>query len=61
MIIYSTFSEVELAVEGENGTTNLGGSKPLVVRIADPPKREGLGLVGIAPRKLFIGQVPVVL
>ena len=60
MIIFSKFSEVELAVEGENGTTNLGGTKPLVVRSADPPKRDGLGSVGIAPKKLFVGQVLVV-
>ena len=57
MVIYEKWGQVELAVEGENGSTNLGGTKPLVVRIADPPKREGGPLVGIAPRKLFVGQV----
>ena len=57
MVVYEKWGQVELAVEGENGSTNLGGTKPLVVRIADPPKREGGPLVGIAPRKLFVGQV----
>lgn len=56
MVIYDKWAEVELAVESENGTMNLGGGKPLVVRIADPPKRDG-PLVGIAPKKLFVGQV----
>lgn len=59
MVLFSKWGEAELAIEHENGTTNLGGTKALVVRFADPPKRgDAAGpVVGIAPKKLFIGQV----
>jgi hypothetical protein len=56
MILFNTWTEAELAVEAENGTTHLGGTKPMVVKFADPPKRDG-PIVGIAPKKLFVGQV----
>ncbi|MEW5303084.1 MAG: hypothetical protein WDW38_001409 [Sanguina aurantia] len=60
MVLFSKFSEAEMAIEHENGTTNLGGTKALVVRFADPPKRgDAAGpVVGIAPKKLFVGQIP---
>ena len=32
-------------------------SQPMVVKFADPPKRSDGPVVGIAPRKLFVGQV----
>lgn len=57
MILYQKWAEAELAVEGENGTTHLGGAKPIVVKFADPPKRGDGPIVGIAPKKLFVGQV----
>ncbi len=57
MILYSTWTEAEAAVDAENGTTHLGGSKPMVVKFADPPRRGDGPVVGIAPRKLFVGQV----
>lgn len=57
MVLYDTWAEAELAIETENGTMNLGGSRPLVVRFADPPKRGDGPIMGIAPRKLFVGQV----
>eukprot|EP00195_Chlamydomonas_chlamydogama_P012061 CAMPEP_0202894456 /NCGR_PEP_ID=MMETSP1392-20130828/3866_1 /ASSEMBLY_ACC=CAM_ASM_000868 /TAXON_ID=225041 /ORGANISM="Chlamydomonas chlamydogama, Strain SAG 11-48b" /LENGTH=444 /DNA_ID=CAMNT_0049579165 /DNA_START=76 /DNA_END=1406 /DNA_ORIENTATION=+ len=61
MILYERWAEVELAVENENGTTNLGGTKPMVVRVADPPKRGDGPIMGIAPKKLFVGQIPATL
>jgi hypothetical protein len=57
MILYATWTEAEQAVEAENGTTHLGGSKPMVVKFADPPRRGDGPVVGIAPKKLFVGQV----
>lgn len=57
MILFSSWAEAEQAVESENGTTHLGGSKPLVVKFADPPRRGEGPIVGIAPKKLFVGQV----
>lgn len=57
MVLYERWAEAELAIEAENGTSSLGGSKPLVVRIADPPKRGDGPVTGIAPKKLFVGQV----
>uniref|UniRef100_A0A7S0R583 RRM domain-containing protein n=1 Tax=Chlamydomonas leiostraca TaxID=1034604 RepID=A0A7S0R583_9CHLO len=58
MILYSTWTEAELAVENENGTQHLGGQKPMVVKFADPPKRGDGPIVGIAAKKLFVGQIP---
>lgn len=57
MILFSTWTEAELAVENENGTQHLGGQKPMVVKFADPPKRGDGPIVGIAAKKLFVGQV----
>lgn len=57
MILYSSWTEAEMAVEAENGTMHLGGSKPMVAKFADPPKRGEGPIVGIAPKKLFVGQV----
>ncbi len=59
MVLYDRWSEAELAIEGENGKSSLGGTKPLVVRMADPPKRGDGPVCGIAPKKLFVGQVRV--
>lgn len=59
MIMFNTWTEAELAVEGENNTTHLGGTKPMVVKFADPPKRGDGPIMGIAPKKLFVGQVCV--
>jgi len=57
MVLFNTWAEAELAVEGENGSTQLGG-KALVVKFADPPRKGDGPVVGIAPRKLFVGQIP---
>lgn len=58
MITYARWAEAEVAVEAENGSSNLGGSKPILVKMANPPRHRGDGpIVGVAPKKLFIGQV----
>jgi hypothetical protein len=60
-VLFDKWSQAEAAVESEQGKSSLGGSKPLVVRFADPPRRGGAGggpgAAGIAPKKLFVGQV----
>ena len=57
MIWFETWSDVERILEGaEEGRLDLGSTKRLVIRIADPPKRADR-CVGIKPRKLFVGQV----
>ena len=58
-MLYAKWREAEAAVESEQGKSSLGGNKPLVVKFADPPKRGSAGapVVGIAPKKLFVGQV----
>ncbi|KAF5838001.1 hypothetical protein DUNSADRAFT_3594 [Dunaliella salina] len=58
MIMFNSWTQAELAIEGENNTTHLGGSKPMVVKFADPPKRGDGPIMGIAPKKLFVGQIP---
>jgi hypothetical protein len=58
MVTYEHWGEAELAVEHENGTANLGGARTLLVKFADPPRGRGDGpVMGIAPKKLFVGQV----
>lgn len=61
MVLYEKFAEAEAAMEAHNGITVLEGGKgrPLVVHFANP-RKGGPGQVaeaGIAPKKLFIGQV----
>lgn len=64
MLLYDTWTAAEAAIDAENGSMNLGGAagKGMVVKFADPPKRgmDGGPVVGLVPRKLFIGQVFVV-
>jgi CUG-BP- and ETR3-like factor len=58
MVTYDRWAEAETAIEQENNTTNLGGGRTLLVKFADPPRGRGDGPVtGVAPKKLFIGQV----
>jgi CUG-BP- and ETR3-like factor len=57
MVLFEHWGHAEAAIDGENNACNLGGTKPLVVRMADPPKRGDGPAMGIAPRKLFVGQV----
>jgi len=37
MIMFNSWTEAEMAVEAENNTTHLGGTKAMVVKFADPP------------------------
>ena len=60
MVLYTTWADAEKAVEAEavNGTSDLSGPRQLTVKFADPQKRPEDGvLVGVTPKKLFIGQV----
>ena len=58
MVFYEKWSSAEQAVENEHGNRPFGGSRPLIVKIAQPAKTaDGGSLPGIAPKKLFIGQV----
>ncbi|KAG2500011.1 hypothetical protein HYH03_002293 [Edaphochlamys debaryana] len=59
MVTFERWSEAELAIEHENGTANLGGGRTLLVKFADPPRGRGDGpVMGVAPKKLFVGQIP---
>jgi CUG-BP- and ETR3-like factor len=57
MVQFQKWRDAEAAIEHLNGTTSLGGNRTLVVKVADPPKRGGAAVGGIAPKKLFVGQV----
>lgn len=60
MVLYERWAEAEAAQEAHNGRTRLNGGRPLVVTFANPKRlRQGESPEpAIAPRKLFIGQVP---
>ena len=61
MVTMESWAAAERAIEATHGTHALGGDKQaLVVRLADPPKGAGISAEaakGIAPKKLFVGQV----
>lgn len=60
MCLYTRFSQAEAAADALNGKANLlpGQTRPLVVHFANPRRNpQGPPEPGIAPRKLFIGQV----
>lgn len=59
MVLYSKWANAEAAVNTENGTaSNLSGPRQLIVKFADPQRRQEDGvLVGVTPKKLFVGQV----
>jgi RNA recognition motif-containing protein len=60
MVTFEKWAAAERAVQATHQSKALGGDNPLVVRFADPPKpAAGSGEVikGIAPKKLFVGQV----
>mmetsp|Transcript_16571 Transcript_16571/g.49593 ORF Transcript_16571/g.49593 Transcript_16571/m.49593 type:complete len:713 (+) Transcript_16571:175-2313(+) len=60
MVLFERWAEAEAAQEAHNGRTRLNGGRPLVVTFANPKRiRQGEPPEpAIAPRKLFIGQVP---
>lgn len=67
MVQFAKWAEAEAAMEAVNGTSPLEGGKgrPLVVHFANPRRAGGGGAGGggaaeaaIAPRKVFVGQIP---
>lgn len=63
MVLYEKWSQAEAAMEAHDGKTVLEGGKnrPLVVHFANPRKANPAGLPpeqGVAPKKVFVGQVP---
>ncbi|CAD7698562.1 unnamed protein product [Ostreobium quekettii] len=57
MVWFQRWGDAERALEGEAGGLPFGGSKSLVVKFADPPRR-GENQTGVKAKKLFVGQVP---
>jgi RNA recognition motif-containing protein len=60
MVLFTRWADAEKAVDTEaaNGTSDLCGPRQLTVKFADPQKRPEDGVVvGLTPKKLFIGQV----
>lgn len=57
MVTYERFAHAEAALAVENGSFYLSGDRPLVVKFADPTRKEDGRVVGITPKKLFVGQV----
>ena len=60
MVLFARWSQAESAAEALNGKTGqlLGQTRPLVVHFANPRRSpQGPPEPGIAPRKLFVGQV----
>lgn len=60
MVLYARWSQAEAASQALNGHTAVigGQSRPLVVHFANPRRSpQGPPEPGIAPRKLFVGQV----
>lgn len=54
MVLFDRWSEAEAAIEAHDGKTVLDG-RTLVVKVASPRRQPSE--TGIAPKKLFIGQV----
>ena len=60
MVLYARWAQAEAASQALNGHSALigGQSRPLVVHFANPRRSpQGPPEPGIAPRKLFVGQV----
>lgn len=59
MVLYNSWAHAEAAIASENGAMNhLSGPRQLIVKFADPQRRPEDGVVvGVIPRKLFVGQV----
>eukprot|EP00210_Caulerpa_lentillifera_P008836 g8431.t1 len=57
MVLFDKWSQAEVAIEACNGKSFFGTNRTLVVNLADPPRRGG-GVPPIAPKTLFVGQVP---
>lgn len=66
MVLFERWSQAEAAMEAHDGKTVLPGGKgrALVVHFANPRRSSATGMPpeqGVAPKKLFIGQVKVLL
>lgn len=59
MVLFTKWAHAEAAVNAENGTaSHLSSPRQLIVKFADPQRRQEDGvLVGVTPKKLFVGQV----
>ncbi|KAF8067108.1 HNRNPA1 [Scenedesmus sp. PABB004] len=59
MVLFTKWAHAEAAVEAENGTSSpLSAPRQLIVKFADPQRRQEDGVVvGVTPKKLFVGQV----
>jgi len=57
MVTYERFAHAEAAIAAEDGSFNLSGDRKLVVKFADPTRKEDGRWHGITPKKLFVGQV----
>jgi hypothetical protein len=59
MVAYEKWAHAETAAEAENGGAELAGEgRTLIVKFADPSRRAEDGrVVGVTPKKLFVGQV----
>ena len=60
MVLFARWSQAESAADALNGKTGqlLGQTRPLVVHFANPRRSpQGPPEPGIAPRKVFVGQV----
>lgn len=59
MVLFERWADAEAAVAAEHGAqTHLTAPRQAVVRLADPQRNDQGALVGVRPRKLFVGQVP---
>jgi len=57
MVLFEKWAQAEFAMNACNGKSFFGTQRTLVVNLADPPRRGG-GVPPIAPKTLFVGQVP---
>jgi hypothetical protein len=57
MVLFESWTSAEAAIQQMNGSSDLSAPRPLVVKFADPQPRDDGVLVGVTPKKLFVGQV----
>lgn len=60
MVLFESWADAEAAIAAENGTVSqLTSPRTCVVKFADPQRNDQGVLVGVTPKKLFIGQACV--
>lgn len=58
MLLCDSWTDAEAIIKAEHGTpTALTTPRIATVKFADPQRNESGVLVGVTPKKLFIGQV----